>query len=306
MNVGRQTQQHLHVFLEPYATPPTNEIICCGEFLLQALAFVYDISTRRLHHIVTTSCGARIVELSSSSIFCNNSLDKVSSLKWHLTFFMGRHKKTSLQSLQPPMSRHRHQFNSRQVLPMRASSFLEWGRCTFTLLLIMAMLLVRRSDAQTIGVDICACQPAVYTFSFDFQLLCADRNIDGPGIIDSSCIQVNVVTNNETNLPFVAVSSIRILELDQELQTTAQTQINGDFRTGDNFTYTSIIATEFDNFNASSIPRGIQLDITGRNAFDQQVVNTWAILYSNDCGIFPILFEGEFIGVTIIVCIDFV
>jgi hypothetical protein len=294
MQVRRQTQQHLRVFLEPYATPSTSEIICCGEFVLQAIAFVYEVSTRRIHHIV------------AYCTFGNKSLDKVSNLTWLLTFFMGRHKKTPLRSLQPPMTRHRHQFNSKQVLPMRASLFLKWGQCTFALLSIMTVLLVRRSDAQTIGVDICACQPSVYTFSFDFQLLCADRNIDGPGIIDSSCVQVNVVTNNETDLPFVAVSSIRILELDQDLQTTAQTQINGDFRTGDNFTYTSIIATEFDNFNASSIPRGIQLDITGRNAFDQQVVNTWAILYSNDCGIFPILFEGEFIGVTIIVCIDFV
>jgi hypothetical protein len=53
--------------------------------------------------------------------------------------------------------------------------------------------------------------------------------------------------------------------------------------------------------NASSIPRGFQLSITGRNALEQAIVNNWVVLYDNDCGIFPVVTEGMVAGWTVFV-----
>jgi hypothetical protein len=96
---------------------------------------------------------------------------------------------------------------------------------------------------------------------------------------------------------------ISIFELDQNLDVIAQTAKTGAFLTGSTFTYTSIIATEPDMLNPNSLPRGIQLVFIGTNALNQAVVNTFAILYSNECGIFPLLKEGEVAGWSILVSI---
>jgi hypothetical protein len=53
--------------------------------------------------------------------------------------------------------------------------------------------------------------------------------------------------------------------------------------------------------NASSIPRGFQLSLTGRNALEQNIVNNWVVLYDNDCGIFPVVTEGMVAGWTVFV-----
>jgi hypothetical protein len=53
--------------------------------------------------------------------------------------------------------------------------------------------------------------------------------------------------------------------------------------------------------NVSSIPRGFQLTITGRNAIEQTIVNNWVVLYDNDCGIFPIVSVGMVAGWTVFV-----
>jgi hypothetical protein len=66
--------------------------------------------------------------------------------------------------------------------------------------------------------------------------------------------------------------------------------------------YTSITATtETDKFNASSIPHGFQLSLTGRNAIEQNIVNNWVVLYDNDCGIFPVVSLGMVAGWTVFV-----
>jgi hypothetical protein len=53
--------------------------------------------------------------------------------------------------------------------------------------------------------------------------------------------------------------------------------------------------------NSSSIPRGFQLSLTGRNAIEQNIVNNWVVLYDNDCGIFPVVTEGMVAGWTVFV-----
>jgi hypothetical protein len=110
-------------------------------------------------------------------------------------------------------------------------SSIEWGRSTLILFFAMLMMLSTDTKAQQIGVDICACQPSVYEFTFDFLQTCADFNLTGPGISDSAC-DVTAEAGVTDEVP-VVVFQIEILELDQRAIVVAQTQIAGDFRTGD-------------------------------------------------------------------------
>jgi hypothetical protein len=178
------------------------------------------------------------------------------------------------------------------------------GLSTSAVLLILAVLsfTVGTVTAQ-IGVTLCACQPSVYTFTFNFTATCDDGNIEGPGIYDEDCTVSAVGTENATSLTPVQVSSIQILELDQNLQVIVQTPVIGTFLNGESFTYTSITATQSDVLNASSLPRGFQVIMTGVNDFDEFIRNTWIVLYDNDCGIFPIVIEGQQDGWTVLVCI---
>jgi hypothetical protein len=110
-----------------------------------------------------------------------------------------------------------------------------WSQSSLFLILGMLMMLSVNTRAQEIGVDICACQPSVYEFTFDFLLTCNDFNVTGPGIADDACF-VDFSSNDGSNVTDevpVSVNRVEILELDQFLQVVAQTQINGDFRSGD-------------------------------------------------------------------------
>jgi hypothetical protein len=109
----------------------------------------------------------------------------------------------------------------------------EWGRSSLILLFGILMMLSPDTKAQQIGVDICACQPSVYEFTFDFLNTCDDFNVTGPGISDNACFVDFAADLNVTDEVPVAVTRIEILELDQILQVVAQTQIVGNFRTGD-------------------------------------------------------------------------
>jgi hypothetical protein len=105
----------------------------------------------------------------------------------------------------------------------------------------------------------------------------------------------------DSDLVPISVQNIQIFELDQNNKVVAQTVRTGTFVDGSNFTYTSIIATETEDINPVSLPRGLQLVITGLNEMEESVVNTYIILYTNDCGIFPLLFVGQTAGWTIFV-----
>lgn len=109
----------------------------------------------------------------------------------------------------------------------------EWGRSSLVLLFGILIMLSADTKAQQIGVDICACQPSVYEFTFDFLNTCDDFNVTGPGITDNACFVDFASDLNVTDEVPVAVSRIEILELDQILQVVAQTQIVGNFRSGD-------------------------------------------------------------------------
>ncbi|GAX23449.1 hypothetical protein FisN_15Lh180 [Fistulifera solaris] len=159
-------------------------------------------------------------------------------------------------------------------------------------------LLVQSTRAQQIGVDVCACQPSVYEFTFDFALTCDDQSVGGAGITDTTCLtELRGEQNQEdADLLPVAVGQVSIFELDQNLDVIAQTVNTGLFLSGSTFTYTSIIATEPELLDPASLPRGIQLVFIGVNALNQAIVNTFAILYNNDCGVFPLLRVGQQAG----------
>lgn len=192
-----------------------------------------------------------------------------------------------------------------------STRILESGGCTegrrpsprpptsFLFIAIVATLLDRVS-AQ-LGITLCACQPTTYTFILNFDQLCSDQNIEGPGIFDTECFINSSDGENITDTRPVAVSSIRILELNQDLLPLVQTPFSGSFVNGTNITYTSILAAPPSSLDPENVPAGFQMVLIGRNAQDQFIGNTWIILYSNECGVFPVLREGQRGGWTVLV-----
>jgi hypothetical protein len=160
---------------------------------------------------------------------------------------------------------------------------------------------LRRTEGL-IGTDICGCQPATYTFTFDFNLTCDDTDVAGP-VIFKDCY-TGILGQEEVpdaELVPVIVQNVQIFELDQNLQVSAQTERVGTFDDGSNFTYTSVISTMPDQLNPTSLPRGLQLVITGLNDKQEVTVQSITFIYTNDCGVFPVLTAGETAGWTIFV-----
>lgn len=149
-----------------------------------------------------------------------------------------------------------------------------------------------------VGVTLCACNPAVYTFELVFDAVCDDTNVEGLGIENSDCFvsPAGIEQEIETFRP-VSVTGVDILELDQTLVPFAFQPIRGAFRDGDTFTYTSVTATD-PNLPLERLPGGFQMNILGTNELDQDIQNVWIITFTNECGIFPIFTVGEQIGWT--------
>lgn len=169
------------------------------------------------------------------------------------------------------------------------------------------------ADGQ-IGVSICACQPGFYEFTLNFTFPrvggpngsnnnCDQGEIMGPGINNTSCLIDNVDDDtDEANTFFTFMSTIAVQELDQDLLPLANTRYVGPFLDGDVFTYTSVIANGLaDPTDVNKVPRGFQFTIQGRNELDEDLTVAILIRYENDCGIFPLLEEGDQIGPMIFV-----
>jgi hypothetical protein len=170
--------------------------------------------------------------------------------------------------------------------------------CVFFLL---AGVLFRPVSAQ-VGVEICACFPSVYTFVLEFDQLCEETSIPSAGINSTVCF-INPAVNSQTfedEVP-VAVSTIDVLELGLNLRPIAITKVTGDFRSGDSFRYASVLSTPegVDRVEKLGVfPGGLQLNINGRNALDEFITNVWTITFNNECGLFPVISEGDQIGWT--------
>lgn len=181
---------------------------------------------------------------------------------------------------------------------MRSSSFqLPLGVGTLTVFLGWLGFVASPVSAQP-GVELCACNPAVYTFELIFDALCEDTNVEGLGIRNSDCFTSPAGIDQEIeNFRPVSVNAIDILELDQTLVPFAFQPIRGSFRNGDIFTYSSVTASD-PNLPLDRLPGGFQMNLVGVNGLDQAIQNVWIITFTNECGIFPIFSIGEQIGWT--------
>lgn len=158
-----------------------------------------------------------------------------------------------------------------------------------------------------VGVTICACQPSVYTFQINYTSICTETNVLlNPGIKGVDCFQRGVGTDadliNDT-VP-VQINNINVIELGQQFEALSTTPFAGSFADGSTFVYTSPnLATpeEVNNLTTSTVPGGVQIVLDGINKEEQPITNTWIILFTNDCGWYPVLDVGDNIGWTTLV-----
>ena len=139
---------------------------------------------------------------------------------------------------------------------------------------------------------------ATYEFTLDFSLECEPVNVGGPGIADTTCLVTGFDKINVTDLVPVAVSSIQLIEIGQDGGPAAVAQETGDFRDGSTFTYTSI------SFGGGIAPRAFQLRALGRNSAGETLVLQFAVTFTNACGVFPVITEGQSVGWTVFVSAD--
>jgi len=172
---------------------------------------------------------------------------------------------------------------------------------TFPFLLALYGLLVAPVDSQ-IGVTLCACFPPLYEFTLNFASLCSESNVEGPGIENIECfVQGTTPGENITDETPVDVSSIEVLELDDELAPLSNTFYTDGYRNGSKILYTSIAT--WNNLTIDFFPEALQLNIVATNALDQALLQVWVIRFTNECGIFPLLSIGEQMGWTTIVSV---
>ncbi|KAL3918642.1 MAG: hypothetical protein SGILL_004139, partial [Bacillariaceae sp.] len=142
--------------------------------------------------------------------------------------------------------------------------------------------------------EICNCAPNTFEFTLDFGLFCPPVNLTiGDALQTTTCMVSPFGDPTVTDLIPVAVQSIDILELNQDLQVVVQESIDGTFGDGDTFQYTSYAAISGEIVNPVDLPRAIQLNINGVNQFDESIINVYLVSYTNNCGAYPVLVEGE-------------
>jgi hypothetical protein len=73
---------------------------------------------------------------------------------------------------------------------------------------------------------------------------------------------------------------VQVLELDENLATVSGSIYKDGYFNGDEITYTSIVERDPAAVNASSLPRGFQVVLTGLNAAEENIVFTLAITYN--------------------------
>ena len=166
--------------------------------------------------------------------------------------------------------------------------------------LLLTSLLSFLSSASG-NTDLCACSPRVYELTFDFSLECEPINVDleNGGIVDATCLVTGFDDINVTDLIPVAVSSVQLIEIGQSGAPAAVAQETGDFRDGSTITYTSI------SFEGAVAPRAFQVRALGRNAAGEPLILQWAVTYSNNCGVWPVIDVFDSIGWTIFVSFKF-
>lgn len=152
---------------------------------------------------------------------------------------------------------------------------------------------------QEIGTEICYCAPNSYEFTLDFSLTCPPVNITLGDAVAATTCQVSPFGDPAvSDLVPVMVNSIDILELNQNLQVMVQENIASKFLDGDTFSYVSYAAIPGEIVNPEDLPRAIQLNIVGVNKEGEEIINVYLITFTNACGAYPVLYEGQFAGWT--------
>ena len=164
--------------------------------------------------------------------------------------------------------------------------------------LLLLFASTKQTLGQIIGEDICACTPSTYEFTLDFSLSCPPVNVtQGDAILRSGCL-VNSINpgGDEDDLVPVAIDSIDVVELDQDLTVIVQENIEDDFEDGDSFSYTSFAADPDNIMTSRDLPKALQVNLYGVNQGGDEIVNSWIIQFTNSCDGYPVFLEGQSAG----------
>jgi hypothetical protein len=170
-----------------------------------------------------------------------------------------------------------------------------------TRILVSAAWLLASITGQQIGVDLCACQPAVYSVRLQFNLTCSDATIAAglPGIEDTTCLVDKSTDANLTDFVPTMINEIQFFETDQAGNIVRQNLFAEGYVDGDVLNYTSFLLS--DAIDAVSLPSALSVFATGQNAAGEPIINTWAIEFTNDCAVHPVITAGQRIGWTVFV-----
>ncbi|GAX16416.1 hypothetical protein FisN_10Hh342 [Fistulifera solaris] len=167
-------------------------------------------------------------------------------------------------------------------------------------LVVSAVWLLTVITAQQIGVDLCACQPAVYSVRLQFNLTCSDATIAAglPGIEDTTCLVDKSTDANLTDFVPTMINEIQFFETDQEGNIVQQNLFADGYVDGEVLNYTSFLLLS-NAIDVVSLPSALSVFATGQNAAGEPIINTWAIEFTNDCAVHPVITTGQRIGWTV-------
>jgi hypothetical protein len=100
----------------------------------------------------------------------------------------------------------------------------------------------------------------------------------------------------------VSISKVNMLELDQRFAVASYTCVAGHFLNGAQFTF-ELLSAKFDKKASGTVPRALQLIISGSNASGQVLEQVWALTFTvnEDCGGYQVLKVGDQMGWTRVV-----
>jgi hypothetical protein len=155
------------------------------------------------------------------------------------------------------------------------------------------------SAKDVIGVNKCFCQPSAYEITLNFDLECADKNIDYPtkAVLDLACAVENHLPVKD---PFpVSVSKLMISELDINLNPLKQVNLTQKFASGDMVKFFSTVLEG--PVDLQTLPRGLEVIAEGKNAGGQKITNTYVIVFTNRCDTYPVLKVDDQVGWSVFV-----
>lgn len=156
-------------------------------------------------------------------------------------------------------------------------------------------------QAQSNGT--CVCQPGEIQFTLDFAMGCENRTIlpGLPGIEEALCVVTRTGGGTMFDMVPISASAITVNELDINLNPIKTVNYTGTYLSGDIFTYEAFSVSDTDLVANGTIPNGLQVSITGLNADNEEIINNFVVLFTNDCTIYPVLDTDSTIGWTALV-----